>query len=435
MMKMDSIAGWKKARLGDHVDIQTGFPFKSKEYTEDPSGTRLLRGDNIVQGKLRWDGVKRWSDDDPYEKYWLSEGDVVLAMDRPWIEAGLKYARITRRDLPCLLVQRVARLRGINGLSTRYLHYIIGHRPFTDYVKGIWTGVAVPHISESQIRAFSFLLPPCDAQERITRILGTYDDLIENNTQRIKILEQMAQMLHREWFVSFRFPGHEKARIVESELGQIPESWLATTLGAHLNLESGKRPKGGIREETDGVPSIGAENINGIGRHDFKNEKLVPRAFFEEMEKGVVQDRDVALYKDGAYIGKSSYFRDGFPHRECCVNEHVFLLRGHGDRLKQNFLYLWLQQPDTVQAIRATNANAAQPGINQQSVRGLGVVLSDGETAARFDRMVEPMLAEIVNLAKQNVNLQRTRDLLLPKLVSGEISVEQIDREVPTQTV
>jgi len=93
-------------------------------------------------------------------------------------------------------------------------------------------------------------------------------------------------------------------------------------------------------------------------------------------------------------------------------------------RLKQNALYLWLQEPETVHAIRATNANAAQPGINQQSVGGLDLVVPDEKTAEHFDKLVEPLLAEIINLAKRIQNLCRTRDLLLPRLVSGQIDVE-----------
>jgi type I restriction enzyme S subunit len=236
----------------------------------------------------------------------------------------------------------------------------------------------------------------------------------------------MARALYREWFVHFRFPGHENHPRVASPLGEIPKGWEATTLGVHLTaLESGKRPKGGIRDVEDGVPSIGAENINGIGRHDFDSEKFIPRVFFQEMRKGVVLDRDVAIYKDGAYIGKSSYFRDGFPHSECCVNEHVFLLRANGARLNQNALYLWLQEPDTVQMIRSKNANAAQPGINQQTVGSLELILPDETTAAHFDRLVESQIAQIINLAKKIQNLRRTRDLLLPRLLSGQIELEE----------
>jgi type I restriction enzyme S subunit len=286
-------------------------------------------------------------------------------------------------------------------------------------------GATQDNLSVDKLLSFDFLVPPLPIQQRIAGILSAYDELIENSQRRIKILETMARALYREWFVHFRFPGFENHPRVASPLGEIPQGWEATTLGAYLTaLESGKRPKGGIREEADGVPSIGAENINGIGKHEFASEKLVPREFFEQMRKGVVHNRDVAIYKDGAYIGKSSYFRDSFPHTECCVNEHVFLLRGEGIRLKQNFLYIWLQEPDTVQAIRSKNANAAQPGINQQTLGGLELVLPDEKTAGRFDHLVEPLLAEIINLAKRIQNLRRTRDLLLPRLLSGQFEVE-----------
>ncbi len=101
----------------------------------------------------------------------------------------------------------------------------------------------------------------------------------------------------------------------------------------------------------------------------------------------------------------------------------MFLIRTDGVRLTPNAFYLWLQEPDTVHAIRATNANAAQPGINQQSVNGLELVLPDPETAQKFEKMAEPLLAEIVNLAKRNQNLRRTRDLLLPRLLSRKIAL------------
>ena len=242
-----------------------------------------------------------------------------------------------------------------------------------------------PRVWTSCIVRLRIQLPPLPVQRRIAGILSAYDELIENSQRRIRILEAMARALYREWFVHFRFPGHEKLPRVDFPPRRHPQGWEVTTLGAQLAaLESGKRPKGGIRDVEDGVPSIGAENVNGIGRHNFASEKFVTREFFQEMRKGVVRDRDVAIYKDGAYIGKSSYFRDGFPHSECCVNEHVFLLRANGVRLKQNALYLWLKEPDTVDAIRATNANAAQPGINQQSVVWVAIDSAGRENCRAF---------------------------------------------------
>src|SRR5690242_20104379 len=107
---MSETRSWRKTNLENETEILTGFPFPSAEYTENPTDINLLRGDNIVQGKLRWDNPKKWqpSKTENLESYFLAEDDVVLAMDRPWIEAGLKYARISRSDLPCLLVQRVS---------------------------------------------------------------------------------------------------------------------------------------------------------------------------------------------------------------------------------------------------------------------------------------------------------------------------------------
>ncbi|MBN1524913.1 MAG: restriction endonuclease subunit S [Spirochaetales bacterium] len=296
------------------------------------------------------------------------------------------------------------------------------------------SGSAIPSTSRDAFYAIEFPLPPLPIQRKIAAILSAYDDLIENNLRRIKILEEMAQNLYREWFVKFRFPGYENVKFVDSALGKIPEGWEYTNLGEQLvALESGKRPKGGIRDVKDGVPSIGAENIDGIGRHDFNNEKYVPREFFQKINKGVVRDRDVAIYKDGAYIGKSSYFRDGFPHSECCVNEHVFLLRTSGIKLKQNALYLWLQEADTVHAIRATNANAAQPGINQTGVNDLSIITPTIEIAECFDKIAEQYLCLIISLVKRNQNLRRTRDLLLPKLISGEVDVSEMDIKVPEE--
>src|SRR5665213_1375733 len=108
--------------LGDTTNIMTGFPFKSAEYVEDSDGIPLVRGDNVVQGTFRWDGVKRWPATrlDDFRDFMLQEKDIVLAMDRPWIEVGLKYSAIRANELPALLVQRTARLRAKPGLDQTY---------------------------------------------------------------------------------------------------------------------------------------------------------------------------------------------------------------------------------------------------------------------------------------------------------------------------
>ncbi len=110
-------------------------------------------------------------------------------------------------------------------------------------------------------------------------------------------------------------------------LGKIPEGWEASTLGDNIvALESGRRPKGGVTGIAEGIPSIGAENVIGIGKHDFSKERYVPHEFFDSLNKGgVVKDGDVALYKDGANIGRSTYFRDGYPIRNAVLMNMYFL--------------------------------------------------------------------------------------------------------------
>ncbi len=175
--------GWVETNLGTEIDLLAGFAFKSARYTNDKRDIRLLRGDNIVQGRIRWEDVKRWPSGDvkEYEHYQLRENDVVLAMDRPWVKNGLKRAMITQEDLPCLLVQRTARLSGKTRMDNRFLMYLISGTEFTKHILGVQTGIGVPHISGQQIKDFVFCRPPLDEQVKIAAQL----DALSTETQRL----------------------------------------------------------------------------------------------------------------------------------------------------------------------------------------------------------------------------------------------------------
>lgn len=165
---------WGHSKLGDHIDLLAGYAFKSAGYTDDASGMRLMRGDNIVPGGVRWEGVKYWplNDCKSYEKFQLLADDVLIAMDRTWIKSGIKYAVLTDDDVPSILVQRVARLRCLPNLDTKFLAMLIGGKSFEKYVVSIQTGTGVPHISPTQIKDFSFPLPDLHAQQQIAERLS-----------------------------------------------------------------------------------------------------------------------------------------------------------------------------------------------------------------------------------------------------------------------
>jgi type I restriction enzyme, S subunit len=172
---------WRDVRFEDVIDLQSGFAFKSKDFL-DEGELRLARGANISQGSFNWSNTKYLPTDhrDIDDRYRLASGDVLLAMDRPWIPAGLKYAVVRPSDLPALLVQRVARLRARAGqLDQGFLYYLLGSPAFTDYVRSVETGTTIPHISGKQIQGYRVSIPPIEEQRAIAEVLGALDDRIE----------------------------------------------------------------------------------------------------------------------------------------------------------------------------------------------------------------------------------------------------------------
>lgn len=179
-------SGYSATTLGAEINLLAGYAFSSKGYVDPLTGVRLVRGDNIMQGYLRWDDAKGWPVDDvaSYERFALCEGDVVLAMDRPWVKAGLKRAQIGAEDLPALLVQRTARLRPKERIRVEFLFHLVGSRAFSRHLLGVQTGIGVPHISGKQIEGFEFTLPPLDEQAAIADAL----DAMTQNTERLQAI-------------------------------------------------------------------------------------------------------------------------------------------------------------------------------------------------------------------------------------------------------
>ncbi len=174
---------WELVSLGECIDLLTGYPFGSKSYSDE--GIKLVRGDNITRGVLRWGKKTRYwnSVSVDIEKYLVNEGDVLVAMDGALV--GKNYAKVKAGDLPLLLVQRVARLRAINGLHQDFLYYLVQHPRFLNYVDSIKTVTAIPHISATDIRNYEIPLPnSLVEQQRISDVLGAVDSKMEKEQER-----------------------------------------------------------------------------------------------------------------------------------------------------------------------------------------------------------------------------------------------------------
>lgn len=292
------------------------------------------------------------------------------------------------------LSSSVAILRPDRGvILPEYLYYWMRGDRFQGAVYGTKGGVAQSYLSLEMIRSLPLEFPPLAYQERIVSILSAYDDLIENNTRRIKILEEMAQMLYREWFVHFRFPGHEKVRMVESKLGPIPEGWTASKLGEVLSLEYGKALK--AEERLGGpVPVYGSSGVVG-----FHSQKLTDGPGLIVGRKGNVGS--VFFCESTFWVIDTAYY----------VRSELSTYFLYFNLLTQNFL----------------NNDAAVPGLNRNQAYSLPLALPDEATLKAFDQISKPMFDLKRSLELRNANLRTTRDLLLPRLISGEIAVEAAD--------
>jgi type I restriction enzyme S subunit len=304
-------------------------------------------------------------------------------------------------------------------------------------------GSAQPFISQTDIRELYVQIPNVSVQKKIGEILFELEEKISANYALSKTLEDIAQTIFKSWFIDFdpvkaKMAGEKPAgmdastaalfpdSMVESELGLIPKGWGVHSLfDCGLEIESGSRPKGGVKGITSGVPSIGAESINGLGVFDFSKTKYVPRDFYDKMNKGKPRDFDILLYKDG---GKPGEFKPrvgmyglGFPFSEYGVNEHVFIVRA--EEIGNPYLYFWIRLERTLDILRNRGVKAAIPGINQQDVGTIPILKPSQDALKVFNELAMPSISLILTLAGESMKLANLRDTLLPRLISGELQI------------
>lgn len=431
---------WGPTTLGQEVDLLTGFPFKSAMYTDDEGSIRLLRGDNIIQGKLRWDGVKRWptSEVDGVADYLLKPGDIVVAMDRPWIEAGLKFACLCEHDLPCLLVQRVARLRAKPTLDQRFLRYIIGSAYFTDHVLGVQTGTAVPHISAGQIREFRFLCPPLPVQQNIGGILSAFDDKIELNRRMNETLEAMARALFNSWFVDFdpvraKAEGREPAGMsldtarvfpsafVDSTVGRVPKGWSVKPLPEAIHVNPA-RPlaKGAVAPylEMGNMPTSSARPLGWELREAGSGMKFVNG------------DTLLARITPCLENGKTA-FVDFLADGQVGWGSTEYIVLRSKPPLPPEYAYFLARSDDLrAHAIQNMTGTSGRQRVPAECFNSYPVVVPSEPVARRFGEWAGGVLRTMRAHDEQSATLATIRAALLPKLLAGEIRVQEAERAV-----
>lgn len=392
------MSDWKKFSLGDvcrFIDYRGKTPPKVK------SGVPLVTAKIIKNGFIQ--EPQEFIAEEFYSE-WMrrgipKKGDIVFTTEAPLGEV----AQI-KTDKKLAFAQRVIILESNNELlCSSYLFYALRDTKLKSRIEARQSGTTVSGIKASELKKVEINLPPLETQKKIAAVLSALDDKIELNNAINKNLEEQAQSIYKK--ICLKAP-------------LVPLSELIET------IESGSRPKGGA--ETSGIPSIGAEKIDGFGRYDYSNEKFISADYFKRLKRGIVFSGDVMLYKDGAYTGKSSMALDGFPHETCAVNEHVFLLRTK-DNMAQFFLYFTLRNEDVYKKIHALACGkAAQPGLNQKELMCVTSFLPEEEVIQKFESIVSPLMRTIALNALENKKLAEIRDALLPRLMSGEIDVSNV---------
>ena len=409
---------WKRVKI---KDIYLGFydgPHATPKLASE--GAVFLGIKNITEdGKLDLSEI-RYISEEEFPKWTRrvlpSPGDLIFTY-----EATLnRYAIIPEGFRGCL-GRRLALIRpNPDKVDTRFLlYYFFGE----DWRKTIATnlifGSTVDRIPLTNFPNFEISLPPLPIQRKIAAILSAYDDLIENNTRRIEILEEMARSIYHEWFVKFRFPGHESVKMVNSELGPIPEGWKLKTLADFGQVITGKTP-------SKKIPENFGSYMPFIKTPDMHNNMFCIKVGEYLSKIGVASQRNKTIPPNSlcvSCIGTAGIVAITSVPSQTNQQINSIILQ---EELNREFLYFaLLGLKETINQYGANGATMVN--LNKGKFESLRVTSPSKNLLSNFHKVTVSNFEMIRTLQLKNLNLRKTRDLLLPRLISGEIDVENLD--------
>ncbi len=319
------------------------------------------------------------------ERYGLKYGDIVMC------EGGVPgRCAVWKEQVPGMMIQKALhRIRPFDGVDSRFLFYSFLKLGRSDELSGLFTGSTIKHLPREKLAKVVIAIPHYELQCRIADILSAYDDLIETNRRRIGLLEEAARLLYREWFVHFRFPGHEHVQIIEG----IPERWERKTLGDIITLKRGydlpdaKRVPGS-------VPIISSSGVTGFHNHP------------KSVGPGVITGRYGTL-------GKVYYVEQNYWPLNTALYVEDF--KGAHPLMILYFLRFLLEG--------ITTEKAAVPGLDRNVLHARTVIWPAIKLQSDFVEVVSALQRQMSVLKALNQKLAQARDLLLPRLMSGEIAV------------
>jgi type I restriction enzyme, S subunit len=411
-----SDARWRDCELGDLLEIKHGYAFLGEYFGDIGSHIVLTPGNFFDAGgfKAKGDKEKRYSGPIP-SHYVLNEGDVLIAMTEQG-EGLLGSSAIIPRSGLYLHNQRLGlvQVRDRRVTDAHFIYYLFNHKPVRQQIRGSASGTKIRHTAPSRIAQVKVRVPPPRVQHRIARILSAYDELIENCQRRIRILEEMARALYREWFVNFRFPGHDKVPRVGSAFGDIPEDWEIRRLADFVTT------KYGYTESTNAEP-VGPKYLRGM---DINKTSYID---WSEVPYCPITPDDHQAYR--LKVGDVVVIRMADPGKVGIVEQEVdavfasYLIRvaPKDTRLSPYFLFHLMESAEYYAYITGASTGTTRKSASAGVIADYQFVLPPRQVVELFESRVSEIRSLLTTLLEQTVNLRRTRDLLLPRLLSGQV--------------
>lgn len=314
-----------------------------------------------------------------------------------------------KETVPFVFQRHIAILRPNDTILPQFLYYTMLSRDFYMMADAAALGAAQRTISLTALRNMKISVPPMDVQEKIVGVLSAYDTLIENNQKQIKLLEEAAQRLYKEWFVDLRFPGHETTPIVDG----VPEGWEQNTINSIIDLQSGFAFK--------------SADFCDSGKYKIVTIKNVQDGLFEGQNVSRIDDIPARMpahcrLGDGDILLSLT----GNVGRVCVVNGQNYLLNQRVAKIKSDYTayaYCLFRSSDMFTAMGNLANGAAQQNLSPIKTGQIRILIPPVDLLVRFEVAVSVYMKQMLNLNKQIELLQQARDRLLPKLMSGEIEV------------
>lgn len=397
---------WKMQPIVSLCEAHVDCVNRTAPVVNGPTPYKMLRTSNVRDGYVDVENV-RYVTEETYRRWTRrlvpKRNDIILTREAPLGDVGK-----LRSDDAVFLGQRLYHFRPDSSkLDADFLLYSLLGDDLQNQIRGFGSGSTVSHMRLEDIPSLEINCPSLAVQRRISGILAAYDELIENCHRRIKILESMARALYREWFVHFRFPGNESVPRIPSPLGEIPQGWEVRKLKEVCRLTMGQSPKSEFYNETgDGMAFH--QGVTDFGDR-FPTDRLFCTAEGRRADAGDI------LFSVRAPVGRMNI-----------ANKPIILGRGlSAIRHNQGFqAFLWEQLRNRFTKDDMIGNGAIFASVTKDDMLGIELLCPLAPVMEEATKHFEPLHSELAVLSQQVQNLRRTRDLLLPRLLSGQVNVE-----------